>query len=363
MSLPRIVQLEVTTHCQLRCIFCPHTVLSDRWLRQHMAWEVFEAFLPWAAKVELVHLQGWGEPLLHPQLFKMAAALKARGTKVSITTNGMLLDEGAVEEICGIAVDLVAVSLSGSKATTNDSLRMGARLERITSNLSRLLERSPRPEVHLVMQTMRPNMEELPEVVRLAAELGVEEVVFPNLDYSPSPEVEALHAFDREADPHYGELLEEAQRIGKELGVGVHPYPLAPRQDVLMCDAQPVHTVWISVFGEVTACPYLCLSVKGKIPRLFWGELEEIERSSFGDLAEGLDRVWRGKRARTFREAFSRRLAFDRLGTMARADLSDLPRVSSLSVSFLETLAGMAPGEKIPPPPPVCQHCYKLYGL
>jgi len=366
MVLPRIIQIEVTTACQLRCLFCPHTALGDNWIKTHMSWETFSCLLPFVRHTRLVHLQGWGEPLLNPRLWDMAAAIRERRGRVSLTTNAMLLDDDAAQEILRIGFDLVAVSVAGAQGEKNDSLRIGSDFERICANIDHLCSLKRHPKVHLVMQMMKVNMEELPELVRLAARLGVDEVIAPNLDYSPAHEVDDLRAFDRSPDSHYMELTNEAVREGKELGVKVHIAPLSPRDDVLMCDADPPYNVWISASGEVTSCPYLAMSLRGKTPRVFWKEIEELPRFSYGNVRSGLDSVLNGQVARAFREAYTRRLLADRVDAVTEANVASMPRVSSSSVHFFESLARMTSKDRrseIPPPPDICRKCYKLYGL
>ena len=366
MALPRIVQLEVTTACQLRCIFCPRTVLADRWVTAHLPWEMFSSLLPFVRRIELVHLQGWGEPLLHPRLWDMAAAIKERHGRVSLTTNAVLLDKVASGEACRIGVDLVAVSLAGARAGNNDSLRLGSHLDQICANVSYLCQLKPRPKVNLVMQMMKPNLEELPELVTLAARLGADGVVAPNLDYTPTAEVDALKAFSFSPDLHQVELTDEAQTRGKELGVKVHICPLRPSSDVLMCDADPVHNVWITVWGEVAPCPYLALPCRGSIPRLFWGREEHLSRFSFGKVTDGLDRVIKGQAARSFREAFGRRLQTSTLDTITAVEVPALLSPRSTSAGFLEPLAQatfLRKAAALLPPPNLCRNCYKFYGL
>jgi MoaA/NifB/PqqE/SkfB family radical SAM enzyme len=295
----------------------------------------------------------------------MAAAIKEKRGRVSVTTNAVLLEEAAAREIRRTGIDMVAVSVAGARAETNDSLRMGSRFDRICTNISHLCGLKPRPHVHLVMQMMKPNLEELSELVTLAARLGVDKVIAPNLDYTPTNEVDTLKAFDRTPDPHYIELKEEAKRRGRELGVKVYVYPLHPRDDVLMCDADPVHNVWISVSGEVAPCPYLALSFRDELPRLFWGKREHLHRFSFGKVTSGLDQVLNGKAARSFREAFSRRLLADRLGAVADEVPSLLSPRSTLA-GFLKPLAQTTSLRKAPTlllPPDLCRNCYKFYGL
>ncbi|MFC1937529.1 radical SAM/SPASM domain-containing protein [Chloroflexota bacterium] len=364
--LPRIIQIEVTTACQLRCVFCPHTVLAKQWNTAHLSWETFSSLLPFVRHAKLVHLQGWGEPLLHPHLWDMAAAIKERRGRVSLTTNALLLDKAATRELCHIGFDLVAISVAGARAETNDSLRAGSHFNHICANISYLCQLRPRPKVNLVMQMMKSNMEELPELVTLAARLGVDEVITPNLDYTPADVVDALKVFAPSPNPGYAELVEEAKRKGKELGIKVHIYPLSPQDDVLMCDAEPASNVWISVSGEVAPCPYLALACHGQIPRVFWEESEYISRFSFGNVATGLDHVLNDQPARSFRETFARRIRTDRLSTVADIRTSTLPKVSSSLVSFFELVSRMTPTAKtaeLPPPPDICRKCYKLYGL
>jgi MoaA/NifB/PqqE/SkfB family radical SAM enzyme len=376
-ALPRIIQLEVTTACQSRCIFCARTGLGDRWVSTHLPWEIFSSllpfvrrkkYLPFVRRIEQVHLQGWGEPLLHPRLWDMAIAIKEGQGRVTLTTNGMLLDEAAAREACRIGFDLVAISVAGARATTNDSLRIGCSLDQVCANISYLCQLKPRPKVHLVMQMMKPNLEELPELVTLAARLGVDEVVAPNLDYIPTAEVDTLKAFSFSPDLHQIELTQEAQRKGKELGVKVHIYPLRPSYDVLMCDADPVHNIWITVWGEVVPCAYLALPCRGDFPRLFWKEHQQLTRFSFGKVTEGLDKVLDNQTARSFRGAFARRLQADMVDAIdagvpsfvsprsARAGLIKPPSQTESAESWKRRNALL-------PPPAPCHNCYKFYGL
>ncbi len=365
MLLPKVVQVEVTTACQLRCVFCARTVLKDQWVSTHLDWTVFSSLLPFLRKTMLVHLQGWGEPLLHPRLWDMAAAVKQKGGRVSLTTNAVTLDEVVCREACRIDFDLIAISIAGATAKTNDSLRLGSHFDQICANISYLCSLKRRPKVHLIMQMMKPNMEELPEVVTLAKRLGVDKVIFPNLDYIPNSEVAALKAFALSPDPHYAELTEEAKRRGKELGIMVHIYPLAPRYDVLMCDAEPIHNIWVTVWGEVAPCPYVALACRGDFPRFFWGKEELLPRFSFGKITEGLDHVLRKEKARSFREAFSFRLKTGSVDVVTDV-VSSLPKLWSSSVRFLKALAEMTYPKgtiALPPPPTLCRNCYKLYGI
>ena len=87
---PRLdwIQVEVTTHCQAACWYCPHTVYRDHWDSRHLDPATWRGILPALKRARLVHLQGWGEPLLHPDFFTLVSQAKAVGCQVGTTTNG-----------------------------------------------------------------------------------------------------------------------------------------------------------------------------------------------------------------------------------------------------------------------------------
>ena len=109
MTYPRplrsIHQIEITTFCNLRCVYCPSPKQPE--LRQqepmHMTRETFQRALAWAvalndardpARAEL-SLTGIGEPLLHPEFVEFVAMARHRlpTQPLVFSTNGILLTE------------------------------------------------------------------------------------------------------------------------------------------------------------------------------------------------------------------------------------------------------------------------------
>ncbi|MDQ7785248.1 MAG: hypothetical protein RDU20_20350, partial [Desulfomonilaceae bacterium] len=73
LFVPRLdwIQVEVTSHCNAECVYCPHAVSKRSRHQTHMSMDTFEKLLPFFRRTAHVHLQGWGEPLLHPRFFEM----------------------------------------------------------------------------------------------------------------------------------------------------------------------------------------------------------------------------------------------------------------------------------------------------
>ena len=115
MNYPRplrsIHQIELTTHCQLKCEYCPLPIQET--LRgqkaMHMERRVFERALDWVEALNdrrddalgELSLTGIGEALLHPDFVEFLALARRRlpGTPLVFSTNGILLTDELCEKI------------------------------------------------------------------------------------------------------------------------------------------------------------------------------------------------------------------------------------------------------------------------
>lgn len=345
------IQIEVTSRCNIRCVMCPVTVLADRWHSQHLHWELYLRIARAFKRIKYVHLQGWGEPLLHPRLFDMIKVAKDAGCRVGFTTNGTLLGPVAGQRLLDLDLDLLAVSIAGATPQTHTAIRVGSDLTQILDNLRCFLDlragrKVSHPKVEIFFLMTKTNMAELPAAADLAASLGVDELVATNLDYVPTEEQNELKAFAcdplREA---FARALEDAQRRAKAAGLAFRPYPIDP-EEVAICDANPLKILFVSCDGRVSPCTYLGLAGQVEIPRVFDGQILRVPRVWFGDIREQeLLEIWQAPAYRAFRQQFEAR-------RMAKI-------VSAAAAVAGATLA--SPG-KLPSAPECCRSCPKLYG-
>lgn len=103
MSYPRpvasIKQIEVTTHCNLACVYCPSPNLPRP--KMHIEMQIFRRALHWALYFQRqgtqgeLSLTGIGEGLMHPNIVEMVALARQAlpHNPIVIATNGLLLDE------------------------------------------------------------------------------------------------------------------------------------------------------------------------------------------------------------------------------------------------------------------------------
>lgn len=330
---------------------CPRSALADRWPDIDLSWEAFERVARAFPRVRHVHLQGWGEPLLHPRLFDMIARAKSAGCRVGLTTNGMGLDQDMGKRLLDLSLDLLSVSIAGATRETHERIRVNSSLSMVLENLRRFqglrgTQGGNGPKVELSYLMTRTNIAELPRAVELAASLGADELYAINLDYVVSPAHDRLRVFGcPPLRDGFVRIVDEARQRAGRIGLAFRAYPLDLEQ-VAMCEAHPTKILFASCEGWVVPCTYLSLPGRRDIPRWFDGKRVTVPAARFGNVRDQeLMEIWEAPAYREFRERFAaRRLA---LATRALAGLS----------------AGEGADWQMPPPPDPCLTCYKLYGV
>jgi MoaA/NifB/PqqE/SkfB family radical SAM enzyme len=354
------LQVEVTSRCTRRCAICPRSAAGPAWREGDLdgaTWHRIQDDLDLARHV---HLQGWGEPLLHSRLPEMVDAVKAAGTKVGLTTNGDLLP-AAVDWIVDREVDLVTVSVAGAERT-HAALRAGSRLHEIWDAVGRLLirrGRRKRPRVQISYLLTLEGVDELPRVVEAAADVGVDELFVVHLDATPTREYLDRAAFDSSGlRPGVAEAIAAAERAARSRGI-VFRAPASASQELLVCALDPSRFLFVGWDGRVGPCTYLLLPVADRIPR--WTEKgpQRVEPVVYGRLAETrLREILRSERYRCFTAPFASRLAAEGRflkvvgalrGSEARSRLDEADRLRE------EELAAH-------PVPRECTGCHKALG-
>ena len=104
------IQVEISSHCNANCIYCPHSAFRANWQNRFLPIEVFQNLIPAFDKTRLIYLQGWGEPFMHPHFFKMLQIAKSADCMVGTTTNGTLLRRETIEKMVCRGLDIIGFS-------------------------------------------------------------------------------------------------------------------------------------------------------------------------------------------------------------------------------------------------------------
>jgi MoaA/NifB/PqqE/SkfB family radical SAM enzyme len=177
---PVCLYLEVTNRCNLLCETCPRT-FEELEAPADMSWELFTRIIDQAEGVQRVGMHGVGEPMLVKNLPAMIRYLKARGIYTLFNTNGTLLTPAKQRELIETGLDELRVSLDAADAKTFLAVRGKDFFNRIVRNITSFtkLQRElglEKPLVSMWLTGLKETIGQLPEFVRLAAQIGVKEV-------------------------------------------------------------------------------------------------------------------------------------------------------------------------------------------
>ena len=228
-SYPRRLVFELTNACNLNCIMCGRNAADFKPTVFDM--DIFRSFEPLMDTVEEVTLMGWGEPTIHPNFIQMLEIINRHSARKYFCTNGMNLKK-IKDAIFDYNVDVFAVSLDGATDETNGRIRRGSKIDAVTEDLKDIVrikkERGLQyPWINFVFCAMRSNLHELPALVRLAAEIGIEEVKVVYLTvFGDDLMNESLWGHEEDVS----RVFDEAVVIGEELGI-ILKLPHIPGQD------------------------------------------------------------------------------------------------------------------------------------
>jgi MoaA/NifB/PqqE/SkfB family radical SAM enzyme len=302
--------VEVTTRCNAACVYCPRTAYRDAWHDRSLSPAAFRRLLPALKKTRLVHLQGWGEPFLHPDFFTLTALAKEAGCRVSTTTNGMLLNEDKLRQVVASNLDLIAFSLTGL-AEHNDRARPSTSFRQVLAaiqTLNRLKAAAGRatPEIHLAYLLLKSGLPDLEKLPQLLEGLGVQQAVISTLDFVPTRELagESFPAGDPAAQEELQARLAVMAAAADRVGVQVH-YPLKPPGvRGLLCPENPLRALCVAADGAVSPCVFTNLPVS-RATYLGLGGEQPYQPLIFGNLLEqDLGAIWRRPAYAHFRRTF-----------------------------------------------------------
>ncbi len=260
------LQVEITSHCAAKCTYCPHTTDAATWQAQHMQPHTFANLWPLLQQSTRVHLQGWGEPLLHPYFFDFVALARKAGCLVSSTSCAMHLSEKKVKKILESGIDILAFSLAGTDAQSN-AVRAGADFHTVCDNIT-LLQKLRKEhwavhlEIHVAYLLLADRMEAILALPKLLHDLGVPTAIISTLDYAPSAAQAAL-ALTASATPASQEKLARAQKLLQQAREEAHNYGIAfhyalPSATMAStCRENIQKSLYISATGHVSPCVYL----------------------------------------------------------------------------------------------------------
>ncbi|MBV1905656.1 MAG: radical SAM protein [Pseudomonadales bacterium] len=176
--------IDVSNKCNLRCRMC-HFSYDKVFYRTAIFMsptqfsEISEQVLPYSHSLVL---SAGSEPTTSPhfgEILRIASTFHLK--ELLFLTNATLLTEKLCQIIIDSGVTQVDISFDGASKKTYEHIRRGASFDKVTKNIAMLSrmkkeQGSLTPRLQFNVTLMRSNLEELPEFVALAEQLGVERI-------------------------------------------------------------------------------------------------------------------------------------------------------------------------------------------
>lgn len=271
------LELDIINRCNLRCVMCFHSQEHARRARTtHMSPERFaaiaERLLPFCSHLSL---SMGNEPLMSPHFIDILATASPYSVPhVNFFTNGLLLDERKSDAILTHGVTLMCISIDGASSTVYNSIRRDGDFDALVANVIRFVDRrralgAERPVLRFDVVMMQRNVHELPDIVQLAAQLGVAEICFQHVIAFEGLDMERESLLHTKALSNF--WLDRALARAQQLGIEVTNHPaffrLEPRDESATDAPQtpfvptpyctyPFFHVAIGPGGHMLPCPY-----------------------------------------------------------------------------------------------------------
>jgi len=279
MGDPMVLELEVTTYCNAKCIQCSRQgeYLAELDLNRHLPYEDFIRIIKKFPYLERITFSGMGEPLLYPHIFKAIEHVKKvrKGAIIAISTNsGLFKDPKMIDNIVQSKLDILQISWHGASEDTIEKI-MGIRdFNKIIAGTKELINKKPRSlRVFINCVLMRENADELDEIIRLVSSVGIKSIAFNRRNYISYSKTEKNDAAFYDS-LELASKIERARTLAGKLGIG------------LFYDPKPkCNSLWdysyVSLNGDVSPCgaydmPNIC-----NLGNIFTDGKQKIYRSAF----------------------------------------------------------------------------------
>ena len=309
LKLPRNLYIEVTNRCNLKCRAC--LLYRGSWeSARDVTLDELVRITEQLPQLERIALHGIGEPLLNVALPDMIRHLKNRDAFVFFNSNGILLDENRQHELINAGLDELRISLDAANHQDYKAMRNSDRFEQIISNLRSFIKRMRRlqvnrPALSLWYLGTLENINALPDFVRLAAKIGVNQVYLQRLVYFHDDDGYGLATSNNTlmtSDGRVRQRVEQGQHLAKQLGVQFNASGLTSPLESVRSETRsnhpwkgcfrPTSLMYITANGNVLPC---CISpfATSDYASIILGNVFETP----------LKEIWRGSKYRAFRKS------------------------------------------------------------
>lgn len=179
---PFTISFEPTTACNLRCPECPSGLRAFSRPTGNLKEDFFRETID-DLHQNLLYLIFYfqGEPYINPNFLDMVNYAHQKGIYTITSTNGHFLNDDNARKTIESGLDRMIISVDGTTQEVYENYRKAGNLEMVlqgAKNVVKWKKKLKSKTPHLIFQflVVRPNEHQIPEIFKLAKEIGIDEV-------------------------------------------------------------------------------------------------------------------------------------------------------------------------------------------
>jgi radical SAM protein with 4Fe4S-binding SPASM domain len=181
-GLPVTISFEPTTACNLHCPECPSGLRTFTREIGNLKADFFRKTID-ELHHQLMFLIFYfqGEPYINPKFLEMVTYAHQKGIYTITSTNGHFLNDENCRKTIESGLDRLIISVDGTTQEVYEQYRIGGNLENVLQgarNMVKWKQKMDSNYPHLIFQflVVKPNEHQIPEIYKLAKEIGIDEV-------------------------------------------------------------------------------------------------------------------------------------------------------------------------------------------
>jgi radical SAM protein with 4Fe4S-binding SPASM domain len=270
------VLIDTTNICNLRCIFCTRNNRQSVGMTTHEFETILSRFQNRIGSLQLSCAWEYSVSKDATEIVRVLGKFNIPFT--TIYTNGNILPDDLARAIIGSGLNNFVISIGEARKETYERIRKGGNFEHVLANIRKLgrmkKERNcSHPRLCVNMTLINSNINELPEFVDLAHDLGIVEIRGRHLILNEGLDISSERITDYACA---NSILEFAGKKASGYGMSFSVPKFLDQTLPKACRA-PWQQLYISSNGDVSVCPRIHRYIK--VGNLLREDLRNVLRS------------------------------------------------------------------------------------
>ncbi len=179
---PMWLVLELTYRCPLKCVWCNNPLNFDQYADKELSTSEWKRVLREGRELGALQLGfSGGEPMLRDDIEELVEEAERLGYYTNLITSGVGLTPERLSALKKAGLKQIQLSIQSAERALTDRL-VGARVHDLKMEVAKRIKAEGFPMV-LNVPVFRQNIDQVEEILAMAAEIGVDYLEFANIQY------------------------------------------------------------------------------------------------------------------------------------------------------------------------------------